>query len=57
MNNRDKEELRRALLEAVLTRSDDEPLGVFAARVAQAGRENIRLITKETVLCAGGTDA
>ena len=46
-----------ALLEAVLTRSDDEPLGVFAARVAQAGRENIRLITKQTVLSAGGTDA
>lgn len=46
-----------ALLEAVLTRSDDEPLGVFAARVAQAGRENIRLITKETVLCVGGTDS
>ncbi len=46
-----------ALLEAVLTRSDDELLGVFAARIAQAGRENIRLVTKETVLNAGGTDA
>ena len=45
-----------ALLEAVLTRSDTEPLESFAVRVAQAGRENIRLITKDTVLCAGGTD-
>lgn len=46
-----------ALLEAALTRSDAEPLNQFAARVAQAGRENIRLITKETVLNAGGADA
>jgi mannose/fructose/sorbose-specific phosphotransferase system IIA component len=46
-----------ALLEAVLTRSDAEPLNLFAARVAQAGRENIRLVTKETVLNAGGATA
>ena len=46
-----------ALLEAALTRSDAEPLEAFAARVAQAGRENIRLITKETVLNAGGAGA
>jgi mannose/fructose/sorbose-specific phosphotransferase system IIA component len=46
-----------ALLEAVLTRSDAEPLNVFAARIAQAGRENIRLVTKETVLNAGGATA
>lgn len=46
-----------ALLEAVLTRSDAEPLNVFAARVSQAGRENIRLVTKETVLNAGGATA
>lgn len=46
-----------ALLEAALTRSDAEPLEAFAARIAQAGRENIRLITKETVLNAGGATA
>jgi mannose/fructose/sorbose-specific phosphotransferase system IIA component len=46
-----------ALLEAALTRSDAEPLNLFAARIAQAGRENIRLITKETVLNAGGAGA
>ena len=46
-----------ALLEAVLTRSDAEPLNLFAARVAQAGRENIRLVTKEAVLSAGGATA
>ena len=46
-----------ALLEAVLTRSDAEPLNLFAARVAQAGRENIRLVTKEAVLSAGGDTA
>ena len=46
-----------ALLEAVLTRSDAEPLNLFAARVAQAGRENIRLVTKETVQSAGGATA
>ena len=46
-----------ALLEAALTRSDAEPLEDFAARVAQAGRESIRLVTKETVLNAGGAGA
>ena len=46
-----------ALLEAALTRSDAEPLEAFAARIAQAGRENIRLVTKKTVLNAGGADA
>lgn len=46
-----------ALLEAALTRSDAESLNLFAARVTQAGQENIRIITKETVLHAGGADA
>ncbi|HWQ05963.1 MAG TPA: PTS fructose transporter subunit IIA [Feifaniaceae bacterium] len=46
-----------ALLEAVLTRDDGVSLAAFAARVAQAGRDNIRPITKETVLNAGGVNA
>jgi mannose/fructose/sorbose-specific phosphotransferase system IIA component len=46
-----------ALLEACLTRNDAEPLEAFAERVVLTGRENIRFITKETVLNAGGSDA
>jgi hypothetical protein len=43
-----------SILEAALTRNDDEPLEALAARVCDAGRENLRVMTKQTIENAGG---
>ncbi len=43
-----------AVLEAALSRDGGESLEAFAARICGAGRENLRVVTKQTIQNAGG---